>query len=153
VTWREHVARRDYRAAFEVLGERGMGEETAKAGTIEQLVMLADVARLSGHARAAVAPLRRAAAMEGAAAAVAGYSLGRLLLDELREFGAAATAIEGAIGKGLPGGLDEPALARLVEAHARAKHAADAKRWAEVYERKYPRGREVEAVRRWRAAR
>lgn len=109
----------------------------------------ADTARLAGKPADAVEPLRKAAAMDAPGAAVAGYSLGRLLLDQLGDPGAAAAAFEAAIKRGLPKSLDEPAHARVVEAHARAGHPDAATTWAAEYEARYPAGKSLDAVKKW----
>jgi transmembrane sensor len=147
--WKALVAKGDHQAAFDALGIDGIQREADVAKTVDELVDLADVARLSGHAKAAVGPLRRAAAMGGNGAAVAGYTLGRLLLDQLGDPAGAAGAFEAAIERGLPRSLDEPAHARVVEAHARAGHGDAAARWAAVYEQSYPDGKSLETVKRW----
>jgi hypothetical protein len=46
-------------------------------------------------------------------------------------------------------GLNEGALARLVEAHARAGDHAAAQRAAAEYESRYPQGRYLAEVRHW----
>ena len=147
--WRELAAQGDYAAAYKTFGADGFARETASMSTVADLVSLADVARLAGDPRAAVAPLRRAAALGAPGSAVAGYSLGRLLLDQLADPAGAAIAIEAAIARGIPASLDEPARARLVEAHARAGHADAARAAAAAYERRQPSGPSLLQVRQW----
>ncbi len=113
------------------------------------MLALADVARLSGHPREAVEPLRRVARSGDGRAPLAAFTLGRVELGELGNPASAAASFELALRLGLPAGLREVAHARLVEAHARAGHVAEARRWAGAYAQSFPNGRHAAAVQRW----
>lgn len=150
-SWRTLAAQRAYPEAYELLGSAGIAEETARATQVDELFALADVARLSGHPRDAVQPLERI--IEGYAshgrAAVAAFTLGRLHLEVLSDPHRARRAFERTIQLGAPPGLREDALARLVEAHARAGDRAAARASAAEYLRRHPEGRLAPQVRSW----
>jgi transmembrane sensor len=109
------------------LGPAGLARETMKATSIEQLLELADVARLSGHPQDAVAPLTRALdAFRGSRqAALAAFTLGRVLLDQLNVAKPAAEAFERAIVLGLPKALRADCYRRLAEAYGRAGNESE----------------------------
>ena len=142
VSWRElaRVGRVD--AAFETLGAAGVRRETRRLG-VADLLALADVARLSGHPREAVAPLERILTDFGhdAQAPIAAFALGRLELDALDEPREAAVALRRALALGVPRSLLEYVRARLVEAYARAGARASAREAASAYLRDFPTGR------------
>ncbi len=142
VSWRELAQSGRQRDAFAALGPRGLMHETRQAG-VADLLLLADVARLSGHPRDAVAPLERIldAYPRDAQAPLAAFALGRLELDALDAPAQAARALDRALALGLPQSLREDARARLVEAHARSGNAAAARAAAAAYRREFPDGR------------
>jgi transmembrane sensor len=132
----------DYEAAFALLS----GEEKGTVRGLEDLLLAGDVARLTGHPQEAVTYLRQARAEPPGhpLAAMAAFTLGRLLLDDLSQPGPAAVELEHAFSLGGP--LAEDALARAVEAHGRAGHAQRARQLAERYVATYPSGRRRRAV-------
>ena len=142
VSWRELAQSGRQRDAFAALGARGLIRETRQAG-VADLLLLADVARLSGHPRDAVAPLQRILDTypRDAQAPLAAFALGRLELDALDAPAQAARALDRALALGLPQTLREDARARLVEAHARAGDAGAARAAAAAYQREFPDGR------------
>jgi transmembrane sensor len=148
-TWRTAQQAGDHARAYELLGAGGVARESAATPEAGALLALADVARLSGHPREAVEPLRRVARSGDARAPIAAFTLGRVELAELGDPGSAAASFELALRLGLPAGLQEAAHARLVEAHARAGNTAQATRWAEEYGRRFPNGRHAVSVQRW----
>jgi transmembrane sensor len=121
---------------------------------VDDLLALADVARLSGHPADAVIPLTRVVTEHAGdpRASLAAFTLGRLELDSLRHPALAAAAFERAMALGLPQSLQEDALARLVEARAQAADAPGARSAAEEYERRFPAGKRLDEVRRWAQA-
>jgi transmembrane sensor len=129
-------------AAFEALGAAGVRRETRRVG-VGDLLALADVARLSGHPREAVAPLERILTdfAHDAQAPLAAFALGRLELDALDRPRAAAAALESALALGVPRSLLEDVRARLVEAHVRAGDRTAARAAASAYLRDFPAGR------------
>ncbi len=142
VSWRELAQSGRQRDAFAALGAHGLVREARQAG-VADLLLLADVARLSGHPRDAVAPLERIlmAYPRDAQAPLAAFALGRLELDALDAPDQAARALDRALELGLPQSLREDARARLVEAHARSGNAAAARAAAAAYRREFPDGR------------
>jgi transmembrane sensor len=107
---------------YAALGPRGIARETASATSIETLLQLADIARLSGHPQEAVAPLTRAleAFRSSPQAALAAFTLGRVQLDQLDLARPAADAFERAIALRLPRALLPDCYRRLAEAYGRA---------------------------------
>lgn len=113
------------------------------------LLAAADAARRRGDRAQAVRNLERVAAgcPDVSRRKLAAFTLARLQLDE--DPRSAASTLEGALAGGMPRGLTEDALARLVEAHARAGNTAQARARAAEYEARYPGGRHLEEVRHW----
>lgn len=118
-SWRELAERRQYQAAFERLRADGFDSLGEDPG---DLLLAADVARLSGHAANAVPLLERVAA-RGAAdarAALASFALGRVLLDDLGQPARAASAFRRAYELSPRGALAEDALRREIASLRRA---------------------------------
>jgi transmembrane sensor len=141
-SWRELARRGRPGEAFAALGAQGVRRETRRLG-VDDLLALADVARLSGHPAEAVAPLERILAdfAHDPQAPLAAFALGRLELDALARPRAAAVAFGRALALGVPRSLRDDVRARLVEAHARAGDEAAARAAAEAYLREFPTGR------------
>jgi transmembrane sensor len=114
----------------------------------EALLLAADTARLSGHAREAVPYLARVLRDFKADpnASLAAFSLGRVLMSSLGRPGEAAGYFERARVLAREPSLAEDALAREVEALARAGQAERAHQLAEDYLRLYPSGQRTSAV-------
>ena len=115
------------------------------------LLLLADVARLSHHPASAVAPLRRLIDQHGddPRASLAAFTLGRLLLDDLGQPREAAQSFRRTQGLEADGPLAHDALAREVEAWSRAGDLTRARERAQEYIQRYPSGRRAAAVRRF----
>jgi transmembrane sensor len=147
-TWRELAQTAAYGRAYETLGEGGIARSSAGA-TVDVLLQLADVARLSGHPGEAIAPLTEVADRHGddPRSSLAAFTLGRVLLD--RAPALAARRFEQALASGLPMSLVEDAMAHVVDARARAGDGEGALAAASRYEAAYPSGRHRESVRRW----
>jgi len=141
--WRMLAERGRYREAYDSL--RGASEPPVRDETHE-LLLAADTARLSGHSGEAVPYLRRVLVRHGndPRAHLAAFTLGRVLLDELARPAEAAEAFERA--RAPRGPLAEDALAREIEAWARAGDAQRAHGMALEYQRSYPQGRRMRAV-------
>jgi transmembrane sensor len=141
-SWRAlaHGGRHD--EAFAALGAQGLRRETQRLG-VTDLLALADVARLSGHPREAVAPLERILNSFGTdpQAPLAAFALGRLELDALSRPARAAVALHRALSLGVPRSLEEDVRARLVEANERAGDHEAAQAAAREYLRRLPSGR------------
>jgi len=150
VPWQDIARRGDYAEAYDLLGPGGI-RRIDDVGSVQDLLTLADVARLSGHPADAVAPLRRIISErpEDPSAPLAAFALGRVELDALGDPSAAADAFERAIALGIPRGLLEDACARLVEARARARDLVGARRAADEYLTRFPQGSRASDVARW----
>ena len=113
-----------------------------------ELLLAADVARLSRHPEEALAPLRRVleAHARDPRAPLAAFTLGRVLLDDLGRPKEAAAAFERARGLAPEAPLAEDALAREVEALSRAQ-SPEAKARAETFVQRYPSSARLRAVR------
>jgi transmembrane sensor len=150
-TWKALARRGAWEEAYRSLGTDGLRAATGAARTAEELLVLADVARMSGHPAEAVAPLEEAVRRNPAdgRGAVAAFTLGRLQLDSLGDPRRAAESLLRAITIGLPPALEEDAWVRLVEARVRSKDPAGARISARAYERRFPEGRHRVEVKRW----
>ncbi len=114
-----------------------------------ELLLAADVARLSKHPQEAVTPLRRVLTRfpNDPRAPLAAFTLGRTLLDELGRPAEAAQAFSKARVLQPDGPLVPDALAREVEAEARAGNAGRAHTLALEYLQRYPEGARARLVR------
>jgi transmembrane sensor len=115
----------------------------------DDLMLAADVARQAGRPERAVPFLERVVKEHPTevAAQLAGFSLGKVYLDNLDEPALAARSFAGVRAMAPAGGLAQDALAREVEAWARAGESAKARDGALEYQRLYPHGRRLAAVR------
>jgi transmembrane sensor len=115
----------------------------------DDLLLAADVARLSGHPAEAVPFLERSIKDSGSnpKAAMAAFALGRVLMTSLGLPEKAALQFADARGRAQGGSLAEDALAREVEAWAQAGSVSRARERAQEYLRLYPRGQRLRAVR------
>lgn len=142
--WRQLARAGDYESAFRASREQSVGSN------IDDLWLAADASRLSGHPREAVAYLEAALHQHPNDARVhlAAFTLGRLRLQLGRARQAAQdfAMVERLDRRGV---LVEQALAREVEAWARAGDTAKARERAAVYLRRFPRGTYAERVRRF----
>jgi transmembrane sensor len=146
VSWRDAAGRGDYAAAWIALPRLA-----APLDAMEDLLLAGDVARLSGHADAAVAQLSRAIAIhaDDPRAPLAAFTLGRVHLEDLGAPRDAAQAFARARALAPSGPLAEDALAREVEAWSRAGETATARARALDYTRRYPQGHRSHAVRQF----
>ncbi len=140
----------EYHRAFALLGRDGLSREVRRAGP-EELLALADVARLSGHPAEAVAPLERLLESHPSDgnAGLAAFTLGVLHMDQLGDPAAASRALERALSLGLPPSLQEDALGRLAIAHGRSGDSEGAARDATRYLERFPDGARRRQVGRW----
>jgi transmembrane sensor len=130
-------------AALKKAGPNAVRDETA------DLLLAADAARLSGHPAAAVPYLERVVRRHASdpRAGLASFTLGRVFLEELGRPREAADAFARAREAGGP--LAEDALAREVEATARAGDTERSRELAREYQTLYPSGRRAKSVSRW----
>jgi transmembrane sensor len=144
--WRDAAVRGDYATAWAALRTL-----RAPLDTMEDLLRAGDVARLSGHAGAAVTRLARAVELhpDDPRAPLAAFTLGRVHLEDLGAPRDAAIAFARARTLAPDGPLAEDALAREVEAWSRAGEIETARWRAQTYTQRYPQGRRVHAVRKF----
>jgi transmembrane sensor len=145
--WREHARAGDYGAAYDELNAKGrdpVRDET------EDLMLAADVARLSAHPEDAVKPLRRVCDRHSSdkRAPVAAFTLGRVLLDDLGRAAEAAAAFRKARLLWPVGPLAEDGLAREADAWDRAGRPEQARAAASEYVGRYPQGRHADRMRK-----
>ncbi len=146
--WRALAQDGDFEGAYRLLGPDKASVTAESAG---DLLLAADVARLSGHPSEAPPHLRKLLRVHRAdpRAPLAAFTLGRVLLEELGDPRGAADAFQLVrhLAPGSP--LDENALARAVEAWSRAGEVAQARGLAAEYVAKYPRGSKLRLVRHY----
>jgi transmembrane sensor len=145
-TWREDARAGDYGKAYEELRAKG-GE--AVRDDADDLMLAADVARLSAHPDDAVQPLRGVCDRHSSdrRAPVAAFTLGRVLLDDLGRPKEAAAAFQRARVLWPAGPLAEDALAREADAWDRAGRPEGAREAARQYLERYPQGRHADTMR------
>jgi transmembrane sensor len=133
--WRTLARAGKHQEAFGSIGHKPIED-------LSGLLLAADAARLSGHPREAAGYLERLIARypRSASAHVSAFTLGRLALYELREPALAARSFARAYALDRDGPLAEDALAREAEAYHRAGDEERAKRAAERYLARYPKG-------------
>jgi len=143
--WRDLAKRGQYDQAFAVLHRSPTDVRDEPA----DLMLAADVARLSSHPAQAVAPLRKLSARypKDPRAPVAAFTLGRVLLDNLGRAGDAAGAFELAERLWPGGPLASDALAREAESLKKAGQIASARAVAKKYLALHPEGRHAPALR------
>jgi transmembrane sensor len=144
--YRSRVARKDYRGAYVVLSRNPI----LAGDSVEDLLVAADVARLSDHPSEAVPYLQRVIREHprDERAPLAGFTLGRTLggLGRTEE----AMNMFGRVRSAWPKSpLAEDALLRQAEAASQLGDFGAARRLAEQYDRDYPNGRRRSEVRRY----
>jgi transmembrane sensor len=144
--WRRNALAGDYARAYEEL--KAMGADAVRDDPGD-LMLAADIARLSGHPEDSVRPLRAVVERHSGdrRAPVAAFTLGRVL-DDLGRPAQAAAAFEKARVLWPAGPLSEDALSRSADAWQRAGRTAAARAAAGEYERRYPNGRHAAAMRK-----
>jgi transmembrane sensor len=137
--WRELAQQGEYAEAYQNLGADGIAGR-ARTADLEQLLALADVARLSGHPRDAIEPLHRVVAehAEDPRAAMAAFMLGRVHLDSLQDAAAAVRDFRTAIALHLPHALREDAFLRLIEAATRSGDQRAASEARQAHRQQFP---------------
>jgi transmembrane sensor len=144
--YKSRVARHDYRGAYAVLSRNpGLAGDT-----VEELLVAADVARLSDHPSEALPYLQRVVREHprDERAPLAAFTLGRTLLGLGRT--QEAMSMFGRVRSSWPQSpLAEDALLRQAEAASQMGDLATARRIAEQYDRDYPNGRRRAEARRY----
>jgi transmembrane sensor len=141
VAWQSLADQGEYVRAYDLLGREGVSREVTSAG-VDELMALADVARLSGHPDEAIGPLERILELHSASsqAPFAAFILGRIHLDHRRDPVAAAFAFEQALEAGLPEDLARAAQAHLAVARGRAGDVVGAGAAAGEYRGRFGEG-------------
>jgi transmembrane sensor len=149
--WRVYAERGEFAKAYGQLANAG---RAAVHDDVQDLLLAADAARLSGHPADSVPYLHRVTIghRRDPRSALAAFTLGRVLLTQLGSPREAALAFADAQRLAPEGSLVEDALAREVEAWYRAGSADQAKLRASTYLRRFPSGRWSEAVRQYAGA-
>jgi transmembrane sensor len=145
LAYRSHVGRHDYHGAYALLAHH----PSLAGDTVRELLIAADVARLSDHPAEALPFLERIVRehRHDERAPQAAFTLGRTLsgLGRTKE----AMRMFGRVRRDWPGNsLAEDALVREAEAAATLGDGDAARRLADEYERDYPNGRRLAEVRR-----
>jgi transmembrane sensor len=146
-SWREPAEQGDFEHAYELLSK----SERPRADDVEELLLAADTARLSGHAAAALPFLKQVITQHArdSRASLAAFTLGGVLMQQLGQPREAGAAYARARELSLNASLAEDALARQVEAAHRAGDTAVARSLAREYLARYPEGRRIRAVQRF----
>jgi len=146
--WQTLAERGEHRAAYDALSPSGL-ERRARAASARELLLLADVARLSGHPADAVVPLQRFldAHASHPEAPLAAITLARVEL-VLGRPAAAASAFERAEALGVPSSFDAEVCAGLALALARSGSVAPAREAARRCLARHARPPHHEALRR-----
>jgi transmembrane sensor len=136
--WRPHAREGGYDKAFSIIQSAGSG---AVRDTVDDLLLAADAARLSGHSAAALPYLDKVLSRhsDDGRSSMAAFTRGRILLG-MGQSSSAGASFEQALRLGASGSLKENALARAVEAYGRAGDGR-AHALAERYVAQYPSGR------------
>jgi transmembrane sensor len=144
--WEKLAAAGDHVGAYRMLRAAG-----GRVNGADELLLAADVARLSGHPAEAATYLERFLREHDGdgRAETAAFSLGHLLMTRLGQPAAAARRFAEARRRTRGGSIDEDALAREVEAWSRAGDLTRARDRAEDYLKNYPGGRRSAAVRKF----
>jgi transmembrane sensor len=145
--WREPAEQGDFEHAYELLAQ----VQQPVADNVEELLLAADTARLSGHPQAALAFFQQVIERHAhdSRAGLAAFTLGGVLMLQLGQPREAEAAYARARALSLNASLAQDALARQVEAAHRAGDAAHARALANEYLARYPKGRRVHAVQRF----
>jgi transmembrane sensor len=146
-SWRQHAEQGEFQEAYRAL-ER---DRARVSDDVEELLLAADAARLSGHAAEAVPYLQRVVERHPSdpRAPLAAFTLGGVLMNQLGRPREAEASYARARAMSPSSALSQDALARQVEAAHRASDAASARALALEYLERYPDGRRVQAVRRF----
>jgi len=149
-TSRERTAGRTRRDR-KIAARRNADAEPVSSDEVNGLLERADQERRAGRPAAAANLLRQIVRQHraDARAPLAGFTLGRVLLDDLGKTKAAARAFDRARAMDPSGPLAEDALARAAEAWHQAGDADKARDRAEAYLERYPDGHRARAVRQY----
>jgi transmembrane sensor len=143
-SWQAQAERGDYERAYELMSEA----PEPVSDDVQDLLLAADAARLSGHPAQAVPYLRRVVEKhpKDPRASLAAFTLGGVLLNQLDRPREAEAEYARARTLALSPALAQDALARQVEAAQRAGDDTRMRELAREYLRRYPDGRRVQWV-------
>jgi TolA-binding protein len=143
--WRSLAQKGEYKNAYSALND----SPDSVREVPEELMLAADVARLSGNPARAVPYLKTVSERfaRDPRAPLAAFTLGRVLLDSTGNATSAAAAFRRARTLSPRGPLALDAWSREVESLRRAGRSADASALAQKYLEEYPNGRHASALR------
>jgi hypothetical protein len=147
--WIDLARRGLYADAFAAAEERGFDQERERRGAAEVL-LLGDAARFSGHAdraRLAYQTVRQRFPATPSAA-LAAFQLGRDDFDRRSDYAGAERWLRVYLEEAPGGTLAPPAMGRLMEAELRQGNRPEARKLAEAYLARFPKGSHAEAARR-----
>jgi TolA-binding protein len=145
--WRVLVQARDWEDAYTEM--KRADPKTVRA-SVDALMAAADAARFGGHPDEAPTYLQEVLDLHSrhAMAPLAAFTLGRVYLEQLGAPEKAARAFARARAMAPDGALADDALAREVEAWAKAGERSTARERANAYLERYPDGPRAKSVRR-----
>ncbi len=148
-SWRRLAKRGAYVDAYKALGSAASASKSVRDEPTD-LMLAADVARLSRHPGEATRYLARVSDgfPRDKRAALAAFTLGRVLLEDLGQPGRAADAFRRAQQLAPRGPLASDALAREVDAAQRAAQPDRARQLAARYIELYPEGPQAQRLRK-----
>lgn len=134
--WQEHARKGEFDKAFEIIHER----EQSVRETLDELLLAADAARLSGHPAEAIPYLEKAIEHfpDDPRSQLAAFMVGRIRLTKLGEPAKAAEAFARVQRTATRKSLVEDAAIRRIEALHRAGARSEAARLAREYLDAYP---------------
>ncbi|HET7543251.1 MAG TPA: FecR domain-containing protein [Polyangiaceae bacterium] len=148
-----HLAQVEPAPASAALPPSNSGSSAPANGrpSLDALLTRATDQRRRGDWRGAEDSLRQALAEHAAEpqAALAAFTLGKLLLDNQGRPAEAARAFSRCLSLSPPASLAEDAWFRLIEAHAKSGNAQAAEAAAREYRARYPAGRHTRDLARW----
>ena len=144
-TWQAQAERGEWKRAYDLMEQ----SQEVVSDDVQELLLAADAARLSGHPAQAVPFLRRVTEQHrrDPRASLAAFTLGGVLLHQLAKPREAEAAYARARSLALSPALAQDALARQVESAQRAGDTVRMRELAREYLRRYPDGRRVQWVR------
>jgi tetratricopeptide (TPR) repeat protein len=146
--WQIFAQQGEYDASLASLEANGGFEGAIDQATADQLMLLVDVARVTGHRELAVEALRRVISQHGSdpLAPLAAWTLGNLL-DKAGDHEGAADAFAAYRTLSPQGDFAEDALAREIRMAVERRDESLAKGLAAQYEQAFPNGRRAQEIR------
>lgn len=151
LTWQQAAAQGDFALAATRIEAQGLRQLQAQITDADTLLQLSDVLRGAGRTAEAAQVLedfQRRFSQDARASQMA-FSLGRLYLEQLSHPARAAKIFEQLVANNPPAGLLDDTYLRWIESLVKAGDAEKAKRVAQEYMQKYPRGHRVQDIKQW----